>query len=281
MKPIYSIETASADAAAGMSLYARPEDRFNRAIYLRDLFVALVRRELKLMYKRSALGIAWSLIMPLVQLLILSAIFRTALAVKIPSYASYVFSGLLIWSWFQTSLIKAAVMIVDNRSMIIQPQFPRGILPVASAATWAVHFLLAFPVFFLFLKLDGIKLTTAIWYFPLLFLVQFVLTLTLAFPIASINVAFRDAQYIVMVLLQLLFFATPIFYSPAGVAGIGQLVMVFNPIAQIIAGYRAVFIQGTSPDLLGLVCILAASISILPLSYWIFEKQSKRFAEEL
>src|SRR4028119_1912475 len=100
-----------------------------RLIYVYDLLRELVSRDLKLLYKRSMLGIAWTLISPLLQLAVFAFVFRSVLLVKVPNYASFAFSGLLVWSWTQSSLFQATGLITGNRALIRQPKFPVAILP--------------------------------------------------------------------------------------------------------------------------------------------------------
>jgi len=103
-----------------------------RFFYLLDLLRSLVDRDMKLMYKRSVLGVAWTLINPLLQLAVFVFVFQTILKVNIPQYASYVFSGLLIWTWFQNSLFQSTGVIISSRSLIRQPGFPRPFFPELS-----------------------------------------------------------------------------------------------------------------------------------------------------
>ena len=120
---------------------------------------------MKLMYKRSVLGVAWTLINPLLQLAVFVFVFQTILKVNIPQYASYVFSGLLIWTWFQNSLFQSTGVIISSRSLIRQPGFPTAILPGVVVTTGLIHFLLALPVLVIFILIDGVQLTPLVLFF--------------------------------------------------------------------------------------------------------------------
>ncbi|MCZ0899624.1 ABC transporter permease, partial [Microcoleus sp. HI-ES] len=100
-----------------------------------DLLRVLVDRDMKLLYKRSALGIAWTLINPLLQLAVFSFVFRSVIPINIPQFSSFAFSGLLIWSWSQTALFQATGLITNNKALIRQPNFPTAILPVVTTMT--------------------------------------------------------------------------------------------------------------------------------------------------
>ena len=105
-----------------------------RLIYVRDLLRELVLRDLKLRYKRSALGIGWSLLNPLAQVLVFTFLFRVVVPLGIPDYHLFVFTGVLAWSWFQQSVVAATGAITDNRELIRQPGFPAAVLPAVTVA---------------------------------------------------------------------------------------------------------------------------------------------------
>ena len=94
-----------------------------------DLLYELVARDLKLRYKRSVLGVAWSLLNPLMQLLVFAFVFGTVLPLGIPDYVIFLFTGILAWNWFHSSLLTATSTIVDNRDLVKRPGFPAAILP--------------------------------------------------------------------------------------------------------------------------------------------------------
>ena len=249
--------------------------------YYSDLLSVLVSRELKLLYKRSLLGIAWTLINPLLQLAVFSFVFQAILQVDVPHYGSYAFSGLLVWTWTQTSLIQATGLITNNQPLIRQPSFPIAILPVVTITTGLIHFLLAFPVLLVFLLIDGVSVTPAIALLPVLLIIQFGLTMSLAYPLASLNVTFRDTQHTVGVLLQLMSYLLPIFYATTQVPDRLQLLYRLNPFVSLLDAYRRVLLGGQTPDWTALGGLLLAATLLLPVGYQIFRKQSDRFVEEV
>ena len=177
-----------------------------RLAYLRDLVREMVARDMKLRYKRSVLGVAWSLLNPLAQLLVFSFLFQRMFKLTVPNYPSFVFTGVLVWNWFQTSLILATGAITDNRELVRRPGFPITILPVITIATHLIHFLLALPVLLLFILFGDGGFTGAIVLLPVVILLQFLLTLSLGYLVATFHVTFRDTQHLLSVLLMLLFY---------------------------------------------------------------------------
>jgi lipopolysaccharide transport system permease protein len=246
-----------------------------------DLLRVLVDRDMKLLYKRSALGIAWTLINPLLQLAVFSFVFRSVIPINIPKFSSFAFSGLLIWTWSQTALFQATGLITSNKALIRQPNFPTAILPVVTTMTGLIHFLLALPVLIIFLAVDGVRPNAVLFVLPLLMVIQFVLTVGLAYPLAALNVTFRDTQHTLGVLLQMLFYLTPIFYDLNSVPKEFQPLYQLNPMVPLIEAYRAILLKGTQPDWQALLIVSLVVAVILPIGLAIFRRQSNTFVEEL
>jgi lipopolysaccharide transport system permease protein len=252
-----------------------------RLIYLRDLLWELVLRDLKLRYKGSVLGLTWSLLNPLAQLLVFGFVFSTILPLNIPNYTAFLFSGLLVWSWFQSSLFAATTVIVDGRSLIKRPGFPVALLPVVTVMANLVHFVLALPVLLLFLLLTGLPLHGTILLLPLLIAIQFLLTLSIAYFLAAVHVTFRDTQHLVGVFLLLFFYLTPIFYDGSVVPATYQSIYRLNPLLHLLEAYRSILIEGSLPDFGVLGLVTAVSAGLLLLGFRVFRRASYTFVEEL
>lgn len=261
------------------------QSRQRQVIYYRDLLWSLVVRELKVLYKRSILGVAWTLLNPLLQLLVFSVIFQQVLKAGegIDNYISYAFSGLLIWGWTQSALFQATGLITGNRPLIRQPTFPVPILPIVTVTTGLIHFLLALPALAIIMAFDQISLNWTVLLFPLLLALQFILTLSFAYPLAALNVTFRDTQHTLGVILQLLFYLLPIFYTVQD-KNIPEWLRTFyawNPLVILIEAYRSILLNGQLPPTSGLLILAGIGAVLLPIGYRIFQRQSERFVEEV
>lgn len=250
-------------------------------LYLVDLMVVLVVRDVTLLYKRSVLGILWTLINPLLQLLVYVFVFESIIKLDIPDFPSYVFTGLLAWQWFQSSMLHSTGAIINSRPLIRQPGFPVSILPPVVVMTGLVHFLIALPVLIGVLAIDGIPISPTMLWVPVLQVLQFLLMISLSYFLAGLNVAFRDTQHTLGVVLQLLFFLTPVLYTADRVPAEYHSMYFMNPMVHIVTAYRQVLIAGEQPDWLPLSIIAASAVVLLPIGYRIFMKQSRRFVEEL
>jgi lipopolysaccharide transport system permease protein len=255
--------------------------RKHRLGYLYDLLYELVGRDLKLRYRRSVLGMLWTLLNPLAQLLVLSLVFGLMLPLNIPNYTLFLFTGLLAWNWFQTSLHGGAGSIVDNRDLIHQPGFPAAVLPVVTVAANFIHFLLALPILWVFMLLSGVPISAAFLALPAIFAAQFLLCLGLIYFLAAIQVTFRDTQYLVGIVLFLGFYLTPVFYDVAALPPQVQSLYRLNPLVPILEAYRSVFVNAEMPAAQPLIWVGLFSAVLLWLTYRVFKKASVRFVEEL
>ena len=253
----------------------------NRFIYLYDLLTELVLRDLKLRYRRSVLGLFWTMLNPLAQLLVLNLVFRLILPLNIPNYPLFLFTGLLAWNWFQSSLYGGTGSIVDNRELIHRPGFPTAILPVVTVISYFIHFLLALPILLAVMLMTGIQISAAFVALPVIFAIQFILILSLIYLLAVIQVTFRDTQYLLGILLFLGFYLTPVFYDSSTIPKRLQALARLNPMVTIINSYRSVFVYASLPEWLPLVVIGIGSVLVLAITYRIFQKTSYHFVEEL
>jgi lipopolysaccharide transport system permease protein len=250
-------------------------------LYRRDLLRELVARDLKLRYRRSVLGIAWSLLNPLLQLLVLTFVFSFILPLEIENYSLFMFIGLLAWIWLSSSLTAATTSIVDNRSLIRRPGFPAGVLPVVSVTSNLIHFLLSLPVVFLMLLLLGLGIKLTILLLPAIIILQFIFTLSISVFLAVFQVTFRDTHHLVSVFLFLWFYLTPIFYNVALIPEQYRVIYALNPMVHIVVAYRAVLMYGEWPQIMPLMIIGALSILVLFVGHRLLQRASDRFVEEL
>lgn len=263
-----------------MSIKAIPIQA-HKLIYMRDLLRELVARDMKLRYKRSVFGFAWSLLNPLAQLAVLSFIFNMVLPLSITNYPAFLFAGLLAWSWFYSSLVVATGAIVDNRDLIKRPGFPSAILPTVTVTSHLIHFVLALPILLVFLALSGIHLTETALLLPIIVALQFAFTLGLAYLLATFHVTFRDTQYLLGIFLLLGFYLTPIFYDASVIPPQYQTFYRLNPMYHLIDAYRAILIRGRVPDLTSLAILSLFILGLVLVGYNIFKRASYRFVEEL
>jgi lipopolysaccharide transport system permease protein len=245
------------------------------------LFVALVIRDLKVQYSRAFLGLGWALATPVMQLVIFSQVFHRALATDIANYPSFVFIGVLAWGWFQSALFQSTTLITGSKPLVRQPGFPVALLPHVTVAVRLIHFLLGLPVLLALLLWTGARPTASWSLIPALIVLQYLLTVGLAYPLASISVVVRDAPHMIGVVLQLLMFLTPVFYDLAIVPDDLRPWFWLNPMVTLVTAWRTVVLDGAWPDLRPLAILLAVAGLLHAAGKHLFVSQSHRFVEEI
>jgi ABC-type polysaccharide/polyol phosphate export permease len=247
----------------------------------RDVIATLVGREFKGRYKNTAMGMAWSVISPLMFLLVFYFLFEKVLDLGIPRYASFAFTGIVAWMWFQGTLSEAVTSISSNASLVSQPGFPVATLPVVAVTSNLVNFLIALPLLAGLLLIEGARPGLSLIALPLLFALQYLLALSFAYVVAAFNVHFRDTQYILPIMLQLGYYVTPIFYDLKRVPPEYHSLFNWNPMVPLVQGYRAILLEGAWPDWRAIAAVALVSLAVLFLGYRYFRHASYRFLEDL
>jgi lipopolysaccharide transport system permease protein len=252
-----------------------------RLLYLRDLVYELVMRDVKLRYKRSVLGVGWSLLAALAQLSILQLVFSRVVPLNIPHYTTFLFAGLLPWTWFQSSLLLATGATLDNRELVRLVRFPVWILPIITVTSQFIHLLLALPLLLTFAWFDQTPLSSSIVALPLVFAVQFLLTLSIAYFVAPLQALFHDTEHLLGILLTLCFYLTPVFYNLDAMSSRIQQLFALNPFTHLLRAYRTILLQGAWPSPTPLLILAILSIGLLTCGYRFYLLLHYRFAQEL
>jgi len=261
---------------------ARDKSPYTRHfIYHFDLLRHLVWRDYTLRYKHSVLGMLWSLLLPLAQLLVLVFLFQAVVPLNIEAYPAFVFCAILPWGWFSSSLSTACGLFINNRDLVRHPSFAPASLAIINTLSNLIMFLVALPLLMIVLFAYRRAMTPALLLLPLLLLIQGVLTAGLSLIVATWNVFYRDVQHIVIVALTLLFYLTPVFYRPQAVAARYQIVYQLNPIAVLIKAYRAIFFEGTYPSVDSLLFAALASATIYALGYMVYNRQQHDIIDKI
>jgi ABC-2 type transport system permease protein len=277
---------------------------------LRELWAArqilsnLVRKEVKVKYKSSVLGAAWSMMNPILYLAVFTLVFKVVLRSNIPHFPVYLLSGLLAWNLLATSLSMGSRSVVDNANLVTKVYFPRELLPLASVGSTLVDFAFQGIVLTLFMLVS--RSFVAGWNLLLLPLAMATLvafTSALAMWVASLNVRYRDTQHLVAVALLAWFWVTPVVYPESKLwpilerHAVAKLVYLANPMAAIVMGfqralYGLVTPPGTGPQgvlapvsfgwlALLLAMVFVGCLLLLLLAWRTFFLLSGDFAEEL
>lgn len=246
-----------------------------------QLISTLTLRDLKVNYDRSFLGFAWTLASPMLQLGVLYVVFHIILQLGGPSYPAYVFIGLLGYGWFQSSAVSSCVAVIRSPELILRPEFPRWVLPIIPITVGATQFILALPLAFLLAFVIGADFSAAMFWLPLIAVLQAFVMLPIAFLAAALNSHYRDVQQIIQVITLLFFFLTPIFYSRSDIPANLVWIVAMNPMAYIVDAYRAAILGSAWPPLAHLLNALAFVSLGTPLAVWLYSRMSYRFVEDM
>lgn len=275
----------------------------------REILLNLVRKDLRVKYTQSTLGAFWSLLNPILYLVVFSFVFSFVLPGKTPSFAFYLLSGLVVWNMFNGTLAIAARSVVDNTSLVKKVYFPKEILPLSSVGVSLVDLALQMAVLIVaLLVFQHPFIGWNLLLFPLALVALLLFTTAAAYIVAGMNVRYRDTQHLMNLLLLAWFWFTPIVYPASlmqdrlsNVFGVNlfPVYLVLNPLADIIFAFQRAFYGAqvqTLPDgrqvqvLVNLtvvqlaalmLAVIAGSAALLWWTWRSFFKLSGDFAEEL
>lgn len=244
----------------------------NSLNYHFDLLCHLVRCDFIVRYKGSVLGVLWSLMLPLAQLLVLVFLFQRVVPLDIDAYPAFVFSALVPWTWFSTCLGSSGNLLVSNRGLVRRPNFAPATLIIVNTLSNMLNFIVVLPILIIMLILFDRAITLALLSLPLLILIQGILIVGLSLIISTLNVFYRDMQHIISIVLMLLFYMTPIFYQPHAVGENFRILYTWNPLTVLIQSYRAIFFYGIFPELNSLLFMGATSLVVCGIGYFIYNR---------
>jgi ABC-type polysaccharide/polyol phosphate export permease len=247
-----------------------------------ELLYLLTRRDLKLRYQDTVLGFVWTAAKPLAFGLVIWFALHKVLEVEVGMpYHLFLLSALLPWTLFQASILLATPLFAHNGALIKKVPFPAAVLPMATIANNTVHFGLSLPVLIAFLLLDG---RTPGWQWlvgvPALLLLQLVLMIGLVLLFSALDVFFRDLEHLIEVVLNLLFYATPILYALTIVPAPYDDLLKLNPLAPLIDAWRELLVNNNLPGLEIWPSLLLTAL-LLMAGCWVFSKLRPTFADHL
>lgn len=247
----------------------------------RHLTTKLAISDFKIRYKNSVLGFLWSLIEPLLMLVVSYIVFSYFMRMNVEHYQLFLLVGIISWNMLSRGTTMGLNSILGKSSLVSKVYFPREILVVSSCITALMMTLLEFVVLGVFMIIFKIVPTMILVYFPIILFIEFILILGLSFGLASLNVYYRDVQYIWAVIMQAGFFASPIIYPLSIIPEKYVWIIKLNPMTIIIDALRGSTIYSISPILRDMIFIIGSSLLMLIIGYMIFLRLEPRFAEEL
>ena len=238
----------------------------------RELIWTLALKELRVRYKRSALGFLWALLNPLLMMIILAVVFSTVMRIAVPKYAIFLMSALLPWTFFSQSLAYAVESIVANGDLLKKVRIAKSVFPVAAVLSNVINFLLSMvPLVVLMGALRFPFHWTWIYLpVPLLSLILFTLGCSFFFSIA--NVFFRDMSHIIQIVLSAWFYVSPVIYSLDFVPERYHFFFRLNPMLYLLNGFRLAIYYGQLPTWQSMSMSIGCGAVSLLIGYAIFRR---------
>ena len=252
----------------------------------RELFYILSWRDLKVRYKQTIIGVVWSVLRPLLTMMIFTFVFGQI--AKFPSegikYPVLVFAGLLPWQFFAAGLTEASNSLIGNERLISKIYFPRMIIPAASVITSLVDFLISLALMFVLLFWFGVVPSVNLVFLPLFIMMAFFASFGVGIWLTALNVKYRDFKHVVPFLVQLGLYISPVGFTSAIAANMipekFRILYYLNPMAGVIDGFRWCFFgEKAALNWNGMFLSLAVTMFFLFIGIRTFRKMEKNFAD--
>ena len=243
----------------------------------RDLIWTLVIRELKVRYRRSAIGFLWTMLQPLLTLLVLQMVFSALFRFDIQSYPVYALAGIVFWNFFSQSIIASMNSLKAHAGILQKLPVPLDIFPITAVASGVVNLVFALVPLFAIVLITGHPLHVSMIFIPVAIAVAALFTLGAGYLLSPLAVFFSDVIELVTVLLTLLFYMTPIFWPLEIVQGRKfYWVLHYNPLRSILEVFRDPIYHNKFPPLTHFSFALVVSIVLFIIGYKAFRRSADR-----
>ncbi len=256
----------------------------------RDLLMQLIRRNLYVKYQGAALGLFWSVLQPLLMLSVYTFVFTFVFTSKFGapgvsqrtgSFAIIMFCGMSIFTMFSEGVNSCSTLLISNVNLVKKVIFPLELLPVAQVVSAFIFGLINFVLLFIgcCFFLDGLSWTMLL--LPLTLFPLLLFSCGIGFFVASLGVYVRDLPHLIGIVLQILFFMTPIFYPISAIPGKFRIFLYVNPLCELIEETRMFFLYGQVPNWFYVCLVWCLSVTAFQLGLVWFVKTKKGFADVL
>lgn len=248
----------------------------------RELLKTSIKKEIRGKYKASFLGVLWSFINPLLQVLVYAIVFPYMMRDTGDDYIIYLVTGILPWTFFQTVINECVISVKKNSGIIKKVYFPRVILPLSSAISGLINFFISCLIILFFCLIFKVGFSWHFLYAIPLAIIECVLALGIGLALGAVDAYVQDLEYIVNFILMMAFYGSPIVYQMSLFESntLFLKIIQLNPMTKIIMGYRDAFLYHVTPPLTDFIYVSVIACIVSVLGYMIFKKLEKGFAEQ-
>jgi len=241
------------------------------------LFEELVKRDFKKKYKRTVLGMAWSVLSPLLTLLVMKLVFTQFFGRNMEHYTTYLFCGNLVFSYFNESTVQGMMSLIGNAGIFTKVNVPKYLFLFSKNVQTLINFALTLVVFVLFCILDGITFTWrwVMLIIPIMGLLLF--NIGVGLILSALYVFFKDIQYLWSVATRLLMYMSAIFYTIDSYPQMVRNMFLLNPVYLFIRYFRKIVIETTIPTVWFHLLMAADVLIVLGVGCWMYKKYNHRF----
>lgn len=243
----------------------------------RFLLRELVVNDIKLRYRRSVLGIIWSVLHPLMMMVVLTLVFSNLFKSDIPYFPVYVLSGRIIWDMYSQSTMQSMSSIVGNAGLIKKVYVPKYIFPLSRCLSTLVNTGFSLIAMLIVMLIVGVKITPVLLLLPLALLYVLLFAVGVGMLLAALTVFFRDVSYLYEVLLTAWMYFTPLFYPASVLPEHLQFIFKINPLYYMVDYFRQIVMYQTFPSMSeNLICLSIGIITFI-LGFYVFYKKQDKF----
>lgn len=247
----------------------------------RDLMTQLAVRDIKVRYKRSVLGVAWTLLNPLLMMVVYTLAFRHIFLVDSPAYPVFLLSGITAWGFFSQTTVVGMHQLVGGGSLLTRIYLPRTVFAVATTIGGLVNLLLALIPLVVVMLVTDVPVTIALAWLPLSIAILAMFTLGVTLIISSLVIRFHDIIEIYQALIMAWFFLTPVIYPPDKIPGDQAWRLMTNPMAHMITLFRTPIFEGRAPDSVTLITGSLFALVTFAVGWLLFTSRADEIAYRL
>lgn len=241
----------------------------------------LAGREIKRKYTRSYLGIVWSVLNPLLMMIVISAIFSAIFKRAIDNFPVYYMTGLILYNMFHEATDNAMSSLVDNKLLLIKVKFPMFVFPLSRAVTALLNLEYTCIAYVLILVFFEVELSATLLLFPVIVLLLFLFSVGIGCMLSVAYVFFGDIKHLYGVLMVLVMYCSALFYPVEMVTGIARQIIEWNPLYSFVASARSCMIYGTIPNGDYILKMLVWSIGMFILGICVFHDNKHKIMQKL
>ncbi|MGD9129365.1 MAG: ABC transporter permease [Candidatus Woesebacteria bacterium] len=249
--------------------------------YWLEFLLSLTEKEIKARYKHAILGFLWVILNPLLQMLVIGFVFQFFIPVKIDNYFLFLFVGLLPWNFFSMTVMKSTPIYVFERTLIQKAKLPREAITLSIVLSNLFHLLISLVLLLIVVLILGKMNFSRLIFLPLILIWLIVLTSALSLFFSSLNVRFRDVNFVVKAIMPLWFYATPVVYTLDLIPKSLHFLFYLNPMTALIEASRFSILALPAPQTFYLMISLLSTLILAMLAIFVFRRESPNFDDWL